>query len=771
MAMTKMLGVLCAALLLAGNVYARHDTDRPVPPAGRIETRVAADQLHLEWTVAAGHYLLRSKLRFETPTPGITLGTPRIPRGETLRHPFFGKVRGLRGRITVRIPISSDAPRPTTLELLATRQRCAIDGDCAPATTRRLRVDLPAAPSSPAASAPTVPAPGGSPADSLAKLLGGASDLGAVEDGGFLDPDVAYVLSTEVGNGDTLVARWKIADGYYLYKDKFAFTPVKAGAVKLGTPRLPPADRKQDPYFGAVDVYHRQVEATIPVDRSTLSGRILKLDIRYQGCAEAGLCYPPITKTVAFKLDEQAAIESSPAPPSVATTIATPTTIAANGSKDAELPAQDRIARSLVSGNTWLVLLSFLGFGLLLTFTPCVLPMIPILSSVIVGQGAAVSTRRGFTLSLVYVLGMAMAYTAAGVIAGLFGANLQIAFQNPWVLGSFSAVFVLLALSMFGFYDLQLPLSWQNKLTGVSARLRGGAYLSVGLMGLLSALIVGPCVAAPLAGALIYIGRTGDALLGGMALFALSMGMGIPLLVIGASAGKLLPRVGAWMNAVKATFGVLLLAVAIYLLDRIVPAWLTMLMWAALLIVTAIYMGAVDALPGGAGGWRRLWKGVGLVMLVYGVLLMVGAAGGRRDIFQPLKGFGVAANAEVAPGLRFTRIKGLTGLNTAIAAAAAQGKPVMLDFYADWCVSCKEMERFTFADAGVRSALASTVVLQADVTANDAADQRLLKTYGLYGPPGILFFGPDGRERPRYRVVGFMNAEKFRAVVAKATAG
>ena len=440
---------------------------------------------------------------------------------------------------------------------------------------------------------------------------------------------------------------------------------------------------------------------------------------------------------------------------------------------DVELPEQDRIAAALVSGNRWLVILSLFGAGLLLTFTPCVLPMVPILTSIIVGRGAepgrGVTPRRAFSLSLVYVLAMALTYTAAGVLAGLFGANLAAAFQDPWIVSAFVVVFVLLALSMFGFYDLQMPASWQAGLAAFSHRQRGGTWVGVAAMGALSALIVGPCVAAPLAGVLIYIGQTGDPVLGGVALFALGMGMGVPLIVAGVSAGKLLPRAGAWMNTVKAVFGVMLLAVGIYLLERVVPESVALALWATLFIVCAIYMGALDSLAAGAAGWRRLWKGAGLVMLVYGVLIMVGVAGGGGDLFRPLRGVALVAGAGSEHELAFTQVKGLDGLNAELGPAAARGQVVMFDYYADWCVSCKEMERFTFSDPQVQAALASVRLLQTDVTANDDADRALLAEFGLFGPPAILFFGPDGRERRNLRVIGYMNAGDFRRVVERAT--
>ena len=653
-------------------------------------------------------------------------------------------------------------------------------------------------------------------APAISRLLELGSGIGIGTSGGdeFLDPDAAFVLSAAAAGPDAIEARWEIEEGYYLYRDKFRFRVADTTGASLGEAGFPAGRMRDDEYFGPMEVYYDSVAALVPVVRAAGAG-IVDVDVTYQGCAEAGLCYPPITKTVSLLLpaaradtgadsgtagggisglsdpaggseySERATFQARGAAGDGSGTLRGPAPSAAASSGvpgfpgfgapaalGAELPEQDRIAAALVSGNRWLVILSLFGAGLLLTFTPCVLPMVPILTSIIVGQGAdtgrGVTSRRAFALSLVYVLAMALTYTAAGVLAGLFGANLAAAFQDPWIVSAFVAVFVLLALSMFGFYDLQMPASWQAGLAALSHRQRGGTWAGVAAMGALSALIVGPCVAAPLAGVLIYIGQTGDPVLGGIALFALGMGMGVPLIVAGVSAGKLLPKAGAWMNTVKAVFGVMLLAVGIYLLERVVPESVALLLWAALFIVCAIYMGALDSLAAGAGGWRRLWKGAGLVMLVYGVLIMVGVAGGGGDLFRPLRGVALVAGAGSEHELAFTQVKGLDGLNAELGPAAARGQIVMFDYYADWCVSCKEMERFTFSDPQVQAALASVRLLQTDVTANDDADQALLAEFGLFGPPAILFFGPDGRERRNLRVIGYMNAGDFRRVVERA---
>ena len=644
-----------------------------------------------------------------------------------------------------------------------------------------------------ASDAPAGPAEAGS---ALTRLLGLGEGIVIGASGGdeFLDPEIAFVLSAVAVGPDAIEARWDIAEGYYIYRDRIQFRAADGSAAALGEAGFPKGKVKDDAYFGPMEVYYDSVAARVPVLGA--AGAPVDVDITYQGCAEAGLCYPPITKTVSLLLPAAMADTGAGTGPgseasslsgagSAGTTSGVPNLQARNGFADGaanpffvpgaaplEMPEQDRVAAALLSGNRWLVILSLFGAGLLLTFTPCVLPMVPILTSIIVGRGVepgsgAASTRRAFALSLVYVLAMALTYTVAGMLAGLFGANLAAAFQDPWIVSAFALVFVLLAFSMFGFYDLQMPASWQARLAAVSHRQRGGTWAGVAVMGALSALIVGPCVAAPLAGVLIYIGQTGDPVLGGVALFALGMGMGVPLMIAGVSAGRLLPKAGAWMHAVKAVFGVMLLAVAIYLLERVVPVSVSLLLWAALFIVCAIYMGALDSLSAASGGWRRLWKGTGLVALVYGVLLMVGVAGGGGDLFRPLQGVGLAAGEH---GLEFRPVKGIDGLNAALEPASSRGQVVMFDYYADWCVSCKEMERFTFSDPAVQAALADVLLLQTDVTANDALDQALLDEFGLFGPPAILFFGPDGRERRELRVIGYMNSGDFRRVVERATA-
>jgi thiol:disulfide interchange protein DsbD len=475
-----------------------------------------------------------------------------------------------------------------------------------------------------------------------------------------------------------------------------------------------------------------------------------------QGCADVGVCYVPQEEKVRLSL----ASFSAGAPPG------------ASGSSGlfpapaAPPRSEETVIAGLFHGGFWLLIASFFGFGLLLAFTPCMLPMLPILSGVIAGRGHHLTKMHGFLLSAAYVLGMAITYALAGVAAGLSGAMLSGVLQSPWVLGSFAAVFVALALAMFGLYELQLPVALQSRLAEVSSRVPGGHFLGVFTMGILSALIVGPCIAAPLAGALLYISQSRDVVLGGSALFAMALGLGVPLLVLGASAGALLPKAGPWMDTVKRFFGVLLLAVAIYLISPLIPLTVQMLAWAALLIVAAIYMRAIDPLPPGAHGFQKFSKGIGIIALVAGIAFLVGALSGGRDILQPLSGLRLGSGAGPETPAAFQRVRSLAELDGAIKSAA--GKPVMLDFYADWCVSCKELERYTFPDPQVRARLARMAALQADVTANTAEDVALLKRFRLFGPPGIVFFDRNGNEINGLRVIGFQPADQFAAVLDQA---
>lgn len=567
-----------------------------------------------------------------------------------------------------------------------------------------------------------------------------------------LKSDEAFILSVTLSSPTTVVASWDIAEGYYLYKEKIEFNLEDAAGVSISKVDMPAGKIKEDEFFGSQEVFYHQLQTIAHLRREPSMTHTVSLKVSYQGCAEAGVCYPPISRTIPVALPAAAIGETGIQAPSGSST---------ETSAGGAVAEQDIISRMLVEQRFW-AMPAFFGFGLLLAFTPCVFPMIPILSSLIVGRGENITQRQAFMLSLVYVLAMAATYTVAGILAAQLGQNIQALFQTPWVVVTFSAIFVLLALSMFGFYDLQLPTSWQSRLTELSNRHGGGSHTGVAIMGLLSALIVGPCVAPPLIGVLAVIAATGDVILGGSALFIMSLGMGAPLLAIGASAGQLLPRAGHWMDRVKFVFGVLLLGIAIWMLERVLPPAITMLLWAILIIVTATFMGVFQPVKPDMSGWQRLVKGLGVALLIYGILLLVGMAAGSKDPLQPLRGIGLAADKGAAPEhVEFRSIKTLADLERELNQAGE--RPVMLDFYADWCIACKEWEKYTFTDPNVQAiwARTDTLLLQADVTANDAADRKLMRHFNIIGPPAIVFFDPDGAERRRYRVVGFMPAEKF----------
>jgi thiol:disulfide interchange protein DsbD len=499
----------------------------------------------------------------------------------------------------------------------------------------------------------------------LALLAGTSLRAAGIDD--LLEPDKAFRMTTRALDARAVEVNFAIADGYYMYRERFRFALEPGVQATLGTPQFPPGIRKKDEFFGEVETYRGQVSIRLPVESAQGPLRLL---VTSQGCADAGVCYVPMDSKATIQLTGFSAPPAgAPAAPAPGFTVQV---------------SDFEVARLFESGGPVLVLASFLGFGLLLAFTPCVLPMVPILSGIIVGEGRQLGKLRALLLSLAYVLGMAVAYAVAGVLAAWSGTLLAAALQNVWVLGAFALVFVVLALSMFGLFELQLPGFLHHRLHATHGKLRGGRVASVAAMGALSAVIVSPCVAAPLAGALLYISQTRDVALGGSALFAMAIGMGIPLVVVGVSEGAFLPRSGPWMVRVKQVFGVLLLAVAVWI----------------------------------------VWP-----------------------VLQPAGG-----------GVQFDRINTMADLDRRL---QAPGKPVMLDFYADWCVSCKEMEALTFSDARVKPKMAGMLLLQVDVTANTEEHKALLKRFRLFGPPGIIFFDPKGVELKGLRVIGYQNAERF----------
>ena len=584
----------------------------------------------------------------------------------------------------------------------------------------------------------------------------------------FLDPNVAFKLAARAADERTVEITFTVAPAYYLYREQFKFVAIGA---TLGTPDIPKGKVKFDETFQKnVETHRDVVRVTVPVTQAEPKFQLL---VSNQGCADQGLCYPPMQRGLIVSLAgyggdgtvrlmtaaETAALDPS-APPAAATAA-----LVESKASSADGSGMDAALRS---GKFWSVVGVFFIAGVLLSLTPCVLPMLPILSSIIVGQGTQVSRGRGFSLALSYSLGMAMVYTALGVAAGLAGEGLAATLQNPWVLTLFAAGLVALSLSMFGAYELQLPSALTGRLTQASQRLPAGRFASVFAMGGVSALIVSPCVAAPLAGALVYLSQTRDVWLGGTALFSLAAGMSIPLLLVGASAGALLPRAGGWMTEVKRLFGLLLLGVALWTVQSILPAGLVLALWGALLIGTAVMLVSYHQHRGHRGELSKsLWRrAVAAVLAVCGLLQLAGAASGGTDPLQPLSHLAARGGATAAhAGPVFNVVRSVAELDNAL---RTSGRPVMLDFYADWCVSCKEMERFTFTDPAVQKKLAGALLLKADVTANNPQDRELLKRFQLFGPPGTIFFDAQGIEVADTRVIGYQNSQRFLQTLGRA---
>ena len=623
----------------------------------------------------------------------------------------------------------------------------------------------------------------------------------AYADDDFLPPEQAFKLSARMLDPHTAEVSYAIADGYYMYRERFKFS---ANGATLGEAQIPPGKVKFDETFNKeVETYHKGVAIRIPVQGEGP----FTLNVTGQGCADRGLCYPPQDASVrlvagngggagqsqpqlslpngqsggsglgatpavngapGFTLpgqqsappaDQPAAANAEPAAATAAATATATAPVAPSASAPATTAPSELsgIAALLQGGRLLAIVPAIILLGLGLAFTPCVLPMVPILSSIIVGEGRQLGRARGFVLSLSYSLGMAIVYTLLGVAAGLLGEGLAAALQNPWVLGAFAVLIAAMALSMFGVYQLQVPAALQTRLADASGRQASGKLAGVFVMGAISALIVGPCVAAPLAGALVYISQTRDVLVGGAALFSMAVGMSVPLLLVGVSAGSLLPKAGMWMEAVKRFFGVLMLAMALWMAAPVLPGLLQMLLWAALLLGYGFYLLRTTGKP---RHWAAMALGTGVAVL--GATQLVGLASGARDPLAPLARFTGAAPAQP---LAFTRIKTVEQLDAAL--AATNGKTAMLDFYADWCVSCKEMEKLTFVDPAVKARLANTLLLQVDVTANDAHDRALLKRFGLFGPPGIILFDRTGREIQDGRVIGYQDSQKFLASLSR----
>ncbi len=583
----------------------------------------------------------------------------------------------------------------------------------------------------------------------------------------FLKVDEAFQLTSTVKSGNEVRLFWNVADGYYLYRKRLSVTSDN-GDVVIGELGLPDGKMYHDEYFGDVEIYENSLDVAVPV---TASNESIELVVGYQGCAHAGLCYPPVKKTLAIQLPPGSATQ---AVAFASETASTASTQVASSTSDASTASnEDDILAGLKDANPLYALLLSLGFGILVAFTACMYPMIPILSSLIMGQGEKITTFRAFTLSLSYTQGIALTFGVLGAIFALIGEALGIqgSLQTPWILIPSSLLFIGLALSMFGFYEIQVPSSIQSKLNERSNQQKGGSLFGVGLMGVISALIVGPCGGPVLLAVLAFAAQSQNPLAGFLYLWVFGTGMGLPLLVMGSGGGALLPKAGTWMDKVKATGGVIMIALAISFLERLSPTYIPtaiiMLMWGALLVVVAVYLGALTSLSQDSSGWSKLWKGLGVVALIYGATFLIGVAGGGKDTVKPLSGLIASAShgAGTSQHVPFTRVKTVEDLNRELAAAKAAGKPVMLDFYADWCAYCKVMEKKVFPDPAVVSALEGAVLLQADITVQDADDKALAKHLNMSAPPMLYFWDKDGNDLRNQRLTGSVTAEQLAAHV------
>ncbi|MCP3852871.1 MAG: protein-disulfide reductase DsbD [Gammaproteobacteria bacterium] len=763
--------LLCLSLLssysLAEEDFLPPEKAFAIQPSQVVST-ADGNKLIVSWKIADGYYVYKDKVSFSIIDDTLELGDVQLSPSETKNDPFFGEIQVFKHKFTATIPFSSDKNKDELLFLTAKSQGCASGGICYPPLKQKVSFTQPTQPQKAvqAQAKPDTPS-----VDSLSTLsnLGNpsttnpafADDAGNQDD--VLELEEAFKFALSVDNNNQLSAIWSIADNHYLYKDKLKFELIQGNGFTIEPPEMPVAKAKNDEYLGDFEAYYHDLVINLPISGAGDTSKPLAVKVTYQGCSEAGICYPKVTKNIeldASKLSSN--IASSEA--AMKSTADLDKTVIPDTQVQSE---QDAIAGMLSSENTLIALFTFFLIGLGLAFTPCVFPMIPILSGIIAGQGKNASSSA-FVMSVVYVLSMAVVYTTVGVIAGISGENIQVIFQNPWVLGTFSLIFVALAFSMFGFYNLQLPSSLQSKISEFSNKQEGGTLIGVAIMGVLSALIVGPCMAPPLMGILLFISQTGDPVLGGAALFVMSLGMGIPLIIIGTSAGKIMPRAGVWMDTVKSVFGVMMLGVAIWMLERVIPENIIMWLWALLIFVSGVYMGALNPIHENTTGWARLWKALGLILMLYASLLIIGVSSGNTDYVHPLKGSTIHSgnNTSEPQHVAFERVKSVSDLNEQLALAKKQKRPVMLDFYADWCTYCKDMENTTFKSPKVLSSLNNFVVLQADVTDMDDMDKALLKEYQIPAPPAILFFSSESdsshaTEMRNFRIVGYKNGDDF----------
>jgi len=674
----------------------------------------------INWIIEDGYYLYRNKINVQSISTDVELGEINLPDGLHHEDEFFGVQQIYRNNVSFNVPYKRKNNASEQIEIKISSQGCADIGICYPPQKWMASIDT-----------------------KYQEPAANYSIMSKLNRENLLVTKQAFKPYLSAINKTTLEIAFQIAPNYYLYKDKITVT-AENPYIQMGAIELPKGETKTDEWFGANEVYFNEVFGRIAVSRNASNEDILTFFINYQGCLEDELCLPPQTSKVNVNFSSIEINQN-------------------NSQGKIKISEQSRLASLISNSNLSIIILTFFGAGLLLSFTPCVLPMIPILSAILAGEGKNISPKRGFSLAFSYVMGMAIIYTAAGIVSASIGLQLQAFFNAPWVIISFTILFILLSLAMFEVINLTIPTSLQTHLEAFSSKQRFGTLMGSFLIGAISSLIVTACVAPPLIATLIVIGQTGDIVRGGIALFSMSFGMGAPLLIIGTSAGKLLPKSGEWMNTIKHVFGFMMLGLAVYMLSRIVDASIILALWGFLALMIGISLGGLTNLNEYSTNYKKINKGVGLVVIIYGVSLILGSLSGNNNPMQPLAkiNFLTDSPANKTDQLHFKQIKSISDLDYELAMASSTGKSVMLDFYADWCVSCKEMEVYTFSNETVQKVLANTILIQADVTLNDKTDQALLRKLNVFGPPTIIFYDTHGNKKDGYEVVGYMGADEF----------
>jgi len=742
--------ILFIFLFLISFVATAFAESEPLQPdvAFKFNAVVKDQKIFATWTMADDYYMYHEKFHFESGSPDVVLGTPVFPKGK-MKHGIKpdgseGMVETYEHKVTIEIPIVKAAARQ--FKLIAKGQGCAEKlGICYPPQTREQQLTLASADSASAS------------LNSLSAQLG----LDNSTDNP-MPAEQAFQFSASANNKEIL-ATWTVAPDYYMYKDKFSFEP-KTPGLHLGKPEIPPGKMKHgikpDGSEGLVETYMNSVTIKVPY---TLDNKVdgIEFIAHGQGCAEKlGICYPPQKRAALVSVSQATAAGAGTTAPAT---------------KTEPGPATDQ-SKPAESGSIWDTVgrLAFAFFsGLGLTFTPCVLPMLPIIASIIAGQGGKVTRGRGGLLASIYVLGTAVVWTAAGVVAGASGEQLQAYTSSPWFLVPVAVVLLLLSLAMFDIFTLQMPTSLQSRAQETSSGLKGGTFIGVFIMGVLASVIAGACVSPILILNLGVAMQTHDAVLGGGIMLLMALGMGVPIILIGIGAGWLLPKAGTWMDTVKYVFGVILIGLALYIVSTI--SWIPVLyLWAPFLIATGVYMGAVRAIPDGASGWRTLWKGLGIFLMVWGVLALIGAMQGNRDILQPIRlgtlNQGSSVAGTVNPEAMFEVVRDVKAMETKFASARAAGKPVFLDYYATWCTDCNLMKKNVFSKPEVQQYMgANFVSIQADVSDQfDKRTQPMKDKFGVFGPPALLFFDRQGKLVKK--VYGELNVREF-LDTAKTVAG